>query len=137
MNRLIIPAIFAFAVSTNAFALEPLKSKDDRDKAWQTLALATTTLSAQQHRGNPDTSSFCQVELKICSEAVTYIGTDKKLHMVRENYDPNHKLIQREVCDFNLAQTERKCEDFDTGIYRKEVKKSNRWFIVETINPNI
>ena len=137
MKRIILSTLIVATICSPAFA-EPLKSKADRDIAWQTLALAATNLSAKQHRGNPDTLGFCQKEINKCVEAVTYVGTDKKHHMVREVYDPNHKLINREVCDYNLAQNERKCEDFDTGIYRKEVKYSNSsWVITETVNPGI
>jgi hypothetical protein len=68
----------------------------------------------------PNYTRSCQPEFKTCYDAITVVGSDGKLSMVKVTKDMNDKILRREVCSFNDAVDT--CYDWDDGTARRDMK---------------
>ena len=136
MNKLLTVLLALSCLSSPVMAKD--KPPLTKDQTWQVLVLSVFKLSAKQNHGKPKLIVFCQKDPAVCLEAVKYTGTNKRDHILREIYSTKHKLIVRDVCEFNIAGNSRVCNNFDTGINSIETKtKDGNWIRIQTENPSI
>lgn len=95
---------------------------------WEDIVNGAMKASSVQHNGKPQFGRVCQPELKTCSTAIFFTGTDGKENMVRTMEDSNGKLISREICMFNQFGDVRTCFDWDHSTSHRDMKDaSGNW----------
>ncbi|WGD52912.1 ATP-dependent Clp protease proteolytic subunit [Bradyrhizobium sp. CB1650] len=108
--------------------LQP-QTKSTAKLSWSEFLDKVIKQSADQNNGKPYYTRGCQPEFKTCYDAVTVVGSDGKLSMVKVTKNMNDKIIRREVCSFNGSVDIRTCYDWDDGTAHRDMKDSGgNWY---------
>ncbi|MDB5616205.1 hypothetical protein [Tardiphaga sp.] len=106
----------------------PSAAKAAAPPTWERMVDLAATRSAEQNNGKPQTLRACQPEFKSCYNAVIYKnsdGLDVALKVVR---DMNDKIVRREACTFNKSGDIRRCLDWDTNSFHRDMQApSGAW----------
>jgi hypothetical protein len=92
---------------------------------WDTVVNKAIKRSAEQNNGKPITVRGCQPEFKSCYNAVIYTNSEGVETALKVTKDMNDKIVAREACTFNVSKDIRKCFDWDTERFRRDMKDTN------------
>jgi hypothetical protein len=103
----------------------PSSTKASAPPTWETALKGAIKLSAEQNNGKPLTVRGCQPEFKTCFNAVAYTNSEGVETMLKVVRNMDDKIIAREACTFNASKDIRKCLDWDTERFRRDMKDIN------------
>jgi hypothetical protein len=92
---------------------------------WTEFIDQTIALSAAQNHGQATLARNCKPNSKECVVQVAYLLKDGRKAVVTTIQDGEGNVRSREVCESNIAETERECTDWDSGVKYRDVKNTN------------
>jgi hypothetical protein len=105
-------------------------SKASAPTSWHDVVNMAISLSAEQNGGKPISVRVCQPETKTCTNGIMYKSKGKDI-TVKVTRDLNDKIVEREICSFNVQGDIRRCLDWDTNAIHRDMKNaSGNWFKV-------
>ena len=92
--------------------------------SWNEFIDRTIALSAAQNQGQAALARNCKPDSKECVMQVAYLLGDGRKAVATMTQDQKGNITRREVCENNVAESERNCADWDSGAKYRDVKNT-------------
>jgi len=99
---------------------------------WTTTVNQAAQISSSQYGGKPNIQRLCQPEIKTCTIAIYFTGTNKTPMMLRSAEDENGNVYKRDICEFNQFLDVRTCTVWESGTVTREMKDpQGNWQLIQ------